>query len=31
MSGVMGGALGYSRMKKELGRIFTELQNQFRG
>ncbi len=31
MSGAMGGALGYSRMKKELARIFAELQNQFGG
>jgi hypothetical protein len=31
MSGVMGGALGYARMKKEMTRIFDGLQRQFEG
>jgi hypothetical protein len=29
MSGVMGGALGYARMKKEMSRIFDGLQARF--
>jgi len=31
MSGILGGAIGYSRMKKEMARIFAELQKLFGG